>query len=265
MQRRDIVGHERIGFLPKTKQWNAIVQQLSEYEGSDEAVTKIANDTLSCIRKTYEQMPYDESVNKAIKFLALLSYSAKKTDQVSFLNENGCSVDNKLSLFSLMNSAKNYIETERDSLEINKIARDAVLQAITTYQGNHISEQLSLFSSQSDSVWKDAGSGAAFCELARLFFAAFTDRQIKYYIERSAASEIDDYAVLRSFSYRVSQQADAISHHAFDTSKIMQSFAAGWFNKNAVNSIPSDRKVTDFLRYSFGKMREEFRREAEEQ
>jgi len=257
------MGHERIGFLPKTKQWNDIVRQLSAYEGDNEAVKKITNDTLSCIRKTYEQMPYDESVTKAIKFLAMLSYSAKRTDQVSFLNENGCSVDNKLSLFSLMNSAKYYIDTENGSLEINKIARDAVLQAITTYQGTHTSEQLTLFGEQSDSVWKDAGSGAAFCELARLFFAAFTDRQIKYYIERSAASEIDNYAALQSFSAGIEQQAEAISHHAFETSKIMQSFAAGWFNKYAVNSIPSDSKITDFLRTSFGKMREEFRREVE--
>ena len=257
------MGHERIGFLPKTKQWNDIVRQLSAYEGDNEAVKKITNATLSCIRKTYDQMAYDESITKAIKFLAIISYSAKQTDQVSFLNENGCSVDNKLSLFSLMNSAKNYIYTENGSLEINKIARDAVLQAITTYQGTHTSEQLILFGDQSDSVWKNAGSGAAFCELARSFFAAFTDRQIKYYIERSAASEIDNYAALKSFSAGIEQQAEFISHHAFETSKIMQSFAAGWFNKYAVNSIPSDSKITDFLRTSFGKMREEFRREAE--
>ena len=48
--------------------------------------------------KTYEQIPYDESVMKAIKFLAMLSYSAKQKDQMAFLNENGClSMTNYLS------------------------------------------------------------------------------------------------------------------------------------------------------------------------
>lgn len=47
----------------------------------------------------------------------------------------------------------------------------------------------SVRSSMPMAIWKDAGSGSVFCELARSFFAAFTDRQIKYYIERSAASE----------------------------------------------------------------------------
>lgn len=256
------MGHERIGFLPKRKQWNSIVQQLSAYQPSAEATAKIADDTLNCIRKNYEQMPFDESVSKAIRFLALLSVSANQDSQSDFLKSNGCVVDDKLSLFSLVNSAKNYITTVDGSLETNKIARDAVLHAITTYQGKHTSDQLTLFGDNTESVWKEAGSGAAFCELARSFFAAFTDRQIKYYIERSAASEINDYATLQSFTKGVSQTAESISHHAFETSKIMQSFAAGWFNKHAVTGIPTDSKITDFLRISFGKMREEFRREA---
>jgi hypothetical protein len=58
-------------------------------------------------------------------------------------------------------------------------------------------------------------------------------------------------------------QSNAIADHAFETSKIMQSFAAGWFNKHAAASPPSQVEVTNFLRTSFGKMREEFRREAE--
>ncbi len=259
------MGHERLGFLPKRRRWNAIVQQISEYEAGSVATAKIANDTLMCIRKTYEQMPYDESVSKAVKFLALLSVSARQDDQLSFLRVNGCAVDNRLSLFSLVNSAKNYITTEKGSLETNKIARDAVLQAITTYQADHTSDQLTLFGDQTESVWKQAGSGGAFCELARSFFAGFTDRQIKYYLERSAASEINDYATLQTFSDGISQLADAISHHAFETSKIMQSFAAGWFNKHALSGIPTEHQITDFLRICFGKMREELRREAAEE
>ncbi len=136
------MGHERIGFLPKRKQWQAIVQSLSEYETGSDVTAKIANDTLSCIRKNYEQMPYDESVSKAVKFLALLSVSAKQQDQVSFLNINGCEIDDQLSLYSLVNSAKDFITTENGSLEVNKIAKDAILQAITTYQGDHTSNQL---------------------------------------------------------------------------------------------------------------------------
>jgi hypothetical protein len=44
------MGHERIGFLPRTKQWNAIVEQLSSFGGDPSSVAQIANDTLKSKR-----------------------------------------------------------------------------------------------------------------------------------------------------------------------------------------------------------------------
>lgn len=257
------MGHERIGFLPRTKQWNAIVEQLSSYDGDEQDVAKIMHDTLNAIKKTYEAMPFDESVIKALSFLGTLAFSAKQDDQIEYLNRNGYEVDSNLSLFSLMASAQKYIATEKGSLEINKIAKDSALQAVIEYQQAYQTNQLSFLPEQTDKAWKDAGTGAAFCQLSRAFFAAFTDRQIKYYVERVAASSIDDYDALRAFSTQLTTQSNAISGHAFDISKITQSFAAGWFNKNATVSFPDETKVQGFLHTAFGKLREEFRREAE--
>lgn len=259
------MGHERIGFLPKTKQWKAIVDQLADYGAGSDTIVQIADATLTCIRALYEKLPYEESLIKSVKFLALLSASANQPNQQSYLLQNGIFVDTQLSLFSILLSANKYIETTTDSLECTKIAKDSILQSIAAYQRTHTQHQISLFEdSDSASVWGNVGTGAAFCELARSFMAAFTDRQLKYFIERSAASAINDYSRLQTFSTGVTTQAEAISHHAFETSKIMQSFAAGWFNNHAINQLPSDSEIVGFLKVSFGKMREEFRREADE-
>ena len=48
------MGHERLGFLPRTKQWNAIVELLSSFEGEPSSVAQIANDTLIAIKKLYK-------------------------------------------------------------------------------------------------------------------------------------------------------------------------------------------------------------------
>jgi hypothetical protein len=257
------MGHERIGFLPHTKQWQAIVEQLSLFGESESSVAQIADETLNAVKKTYEAMPFDESVIKALSFLATLSYSANLENQVDFLNEKGYTVDAQMSLFSLMSSAQDYITTETGSLEINKLAKNAAMQAVIDYQDRHKSEQLTLFTEQTNSVWGDAGTGAAFCELSRTFFASFTERQLKYYIERAAASSIDNYDTLQSFSHQLSAQSKAIAEHTFEISKLIQSFSAGWFNKKAVHSLPTEKQIESFLRMSFGKLREEFRREAE--
>ena len=260
-----IMGHERIGFLPHTQQWKNIVDRLSQFGNGGVSVAQIANDTLDAIKKTYERMPYDESVIKALSFLATLSFSAKLDNQVKFLNENGYTVDSQISLFSLMSSAQDYITTEYGSLEINKLAKDAAMQAIIDYQQKHESNQLSLFSEQSQNIWRNVGTGSAFCELARSFFSSFTERQLKYYIERAAASSINDYSTLQAFNQQLTEQSQAVADHTFEIAKLTQSFAAGWFNKNVKDSLPNEKQIEGFLNHSFGKLREEFRREADNQ
>lgn len=256
------MGHERIGFLPHTRQWNHIVEGLSQFGIGEISAAAIANSTLDAVGKTYAQMPYDDSVIKALTFLATLSYSARQENQVLFLNNNGYSVDDEMSLVSLLTSVQQYVVTDTASLEINKIARDATMQAVIGFRSAHSSNQLSLFSEQNESVWKNAGTGAAFCEMARSFFASFTERQLKYYIERAAASTIDDYDTLQRFNSQLNEQMQAIADHTFEISKLTESFAAGWYNKNVVDSLPSTQQVERFLGHAFGKLREEFRREA---
>lgn len=258
-----LMGHERIGFLPHNKQWKAIVDKLSLYGDGEISIAQIANETLDAVKKTYESMPFDDSVVKAVYFLTTLSYSAKQEDQINFLKANGYDIDNQMTLFSLMSSAQTYITTEEGSLEVNKIAKDSVMQAIIDYQQRHETGQTSFLSEQSENVWSNVGTGAAFCELARSFFASFTERQLKYYIERAAASNIDNYENLQAFCKQLSAQTKSLADHTFEISKLTQSFAAGWYNKNVINTLPNQNQVEGFLRMSFGKLREELRREAE--
>lgn len=255
------MGHVRIGFLPHTRQWNAIIDLLSSYDNDANAVAVIADRTLDAVRQEFDGLQYDESVRKAIEYLATIVVSSRQEDQISFLQENGYSVDDSLSVFGLTTSAKKVIQTEDGSLETNKLARDAAIQAVLEYYEKHSNKQLSLFQSENN-PFRARGSGREFCELARYFFAAFTEKQIRYYIDRTASSAIGDYDKYIHFSDTLSKQSMAIAEHAFEISQIMQSFAAGWFNKYALDSTPSNDSVTDFLKVSFGKVREELRLEA---
>jgi len=255
------MGHVRIGFLPHTRQWNAIVEKLSSYENDEATVAIIADRTLDAVRKEFDGLQYDESVIKAIEYLANIVVSSRQEDQVAFLQENGYQVDEELSLFALTACAQHIIKSENGSLETNKLARDAAVQAVMDFYQHHSDNQLSLFQTDNN-PFKKRGSGSEFCELARYFFAAFTEKQIRYYIDREASSVINDYGKYIHFSDTLTEHSLEITGHAFEISKIMQSFAAGWFNKHALGNTPTSDSVTDFLKISFGKVREELRLEA---
>lgn len=164
-----------------------------------------------------------------------------------------------------MASVQKYITTDDGSLETNKLAKDATLQAIIDYQQRHETNQLSMFSDQPQSVWENVGSGAAFCEMTRTFFSSFTERQLKYYLERAAASYIDDYDRLDQFNRQLATQSKAIADHAFEISKLTESFAAGWFNKNVADMFqrerPKSENVFNDTIHSILSVHDEFTRE----
>ena len=74
------MGHERIGFLPRTKQWNRLTEQIAAYDGDVRSAKVIADQALRAIRDKYNNLPNDESFIKAIRFLRpCLCLHQKKT------------------------------------------------------------------------------------------------------------------------------------------------------------------------------------------
>ena len=105
--------------------------------------------------------------------------------------------------------------------------------------------------------WRNAGSGAGFSEISRLFFTRLLERDLRYFLDREASSAIPDLHGRSSFSRRLSDHVDLISQHAFETSKIAQSFSAGWFSKNALGRVPSRELVANYIQYAFKKLSDE--------
>ena len=62
---------------------------------------------------------------------------------------------------------------------------------------------------------------------------------------------------------RLREHVDDISRHSFETSKITQSFAAGWFAKYVAKAPPTKQQTATALKYALTKIRHDLLREAE--
>lgn len=252
------MGHERIGFIPKTKQWQLIVEQLQNYNDDQAAVAKVAADTLDALRGLYDSLPYEPSLIASIRFLSTLCRYSNSTDK---LRSIGVEIGDDITMYSLLHGINQYLSKESDSIEIGKIAKDSLMNAIITYQQTHETNQISFTGFEDKNLWNNIDSGAAFCEMTRSFVAEFTEQNLNYYLERIAASEIKDYSSLISFKQNLEKQSKTITTHSQEISKIMQSFAAGWYNKYTKGKNPNDENIVNFLYVTFKKIKEEFRRE----
>jgi hypothetical protein len=211
---------------------------------------------LDNVRARFESIQNDRGVQAAFKFLTQLS---------RFAEPEGTGASGR-SVFAVAKALQAAVESEVGSAEYAAIASAAASDAIGNWYAAN-SAQASLFgaSEQQSSVWRDAGTAGAFSEISRLFFARFTERYLKYFLEREASGVCTSIEQRDELQRRLRSNIDAVSRHAFETAKITQSFSAGWFNRHVHGRAEaSSEEIRGFLAIAFGKMREDLRRERSE-
>ena len=257
------MGHKRIGILPSSQKWQEIAQLIAGEHISDAEVADIAQKTIQNVRSRFRHIEQDDGVLGTFQFLVNLAIASRKEDPQAWLLDLGIELPDNPTPLSFAKAVNAYVAPKRDSLEYGEIAQKAASDAISIWYHQNQPTTRSLFESLGDpfEVWRKAGSGAGFCELSRLFFAKFTQRYLEYFLERAASTGLESVDERIQFKQQLAKHVDNISLHAFESAKITQSFAAGWFNKRVKGDVPGAKEIEGFLSVAFGKMRDALQRE----
>ena len=256
------MGHERVGALPRTKRWQAVVSGITDAAAVDGDVRDLANATLENVRSRLLSIHQDTGFIASFQFLLGLALSASPGIDSSSLGELAVDLDANPSPLKLARVLDQYVSDNTQSAEYAEIARKAAVDAISTWTEQQ-TRQLSFTGEhkQASEVWRRASDGGGFCEVVRLFFGKFVERYLNYFIGREASSHLVNTEDRERIVRRIGDRVDGVSHHAFETARITQSFAAGWFNRYARDGMPAENEITGFLSHSVGKLREELLRE----
>lgn len=261
------MGHERIGFLPKSKRWNSLVGQMGRAFSSEVQAGVVAAQTLRNVRTQYETLFRDDAVKTTFAFLVKFSRAFRATDPHDELKASGIPLAENPTLLSIIKTLKDQIPSRQAATEYGQLTIGAAADAIGHWYRRNANTQLPLFKPSDEFLesWRNLGEGSGFCELARLFFGKVTERYLNYFLERAASATCPSLEQREQFQKQIRSHVDAVSKHAFETAKITQSFAAGWFNAHARDRAPDSHEIEGFLAVAFGKIRDELRREEEAQ
>ncbi|MBN8698842.1 MAG: hypothetical protein J0L54_04465 [Chitinophagales bacterium] len=258
------MGHERVGYLPKTQKWRAIIKDIGSFSVSNNnTVTEVAVQTTKNVRSRFKYIEEDSGVFAAFKYIILLSYSSKLQNQQDYLSKHGIKLPKGFNIFDLTQSIQAYVLKNTTSKEYSTFAIQSMIDTVAQWTKANQVQQSLIFDTDSSSIetWKKAANGAGFCELSRLFFSKFTERYLKYFLEREASARLSNMYERNQFNKHLEDHISQISKHAFETSKIVQSFSAGWYNSNVKDTAPSDTKIQGFLSFAFQKLNSELLRE----
>jgi hypothetical protein len=263
---RQTMGHERVSSLPrKSQKWVELVKKMGSMYSDDISVGAIAAQTLQNLRRQYEGLSRDEAVKTIFNFLVIFSRASRFDDPVRELRDSGVPFPDEPTLLSIVKVLRDHLPADDATSEYGQLAFAAAADALGQWYKDNATKQLPLFRPTSEFLesWNRLGSGSGFCELARLFFGRLTERYLNYFLDRAASASFPSIQQRNRFHQEIRSHVDEVSKHAFETAKITQSFAAGWFNAHAQDHVPGEREVEGFLALAFGKLRDELRREEE--
>lgn len=261
------MGHLRTGGIPKTRKWRDVVASIKSFSNVGEIpYDEIAEKTLDASNTFFRELPHDEFLQCCFQFLVTLSLAGRNKDISKSAKDLGIIIDGKPTKIRLAKALRDWIEFKQpktNNHEIVSLARQATADTIASWiNENSDYTQLSLFAIEEDPYkpWRVASRGNGFCKLARSFFSNFTFRYLNYFLSRTANVNLKTYNERCRFDESILKNSEKIAQHAFETTKLVQSFSAGWFNKRVKNDLPpSCNEIKKFLIFSFEKLREEFR------
>jgi hypothetical protein len=260
------LGHRRIGFLPKSQKWREIVRQIGDFEIGEASVDAIVRQTTEGVRQTFDDVDTERNLQRAFHFIVAIAVAAREDNPAASLKQIGIQSSLDISPIGLADSFRKWMSPFPTSEEKGIVERAALDSIGEWLQVEAAKTEGGLFGAESRTTFQllqRASDGAGFCELSRVFFGRFTHGFLTYFLDREASTAIPDPLRRNAFANAIQRHVDMVSRHAFETAKLTQSFAAGWFNKNAADAFPSTPAVRGFVRHALGKLREELRREGE--
>lgn len=274
------MGHNRIAYLPKSKKWATIVRDVAAFKGVEVPgvggggsaivpsevdkvkVAAIADQTLANVRYRFAHIDSDSGVIAAFRFMVLLVHATGRKNPSAWLKEHGVELAEDFGTYDVGRALQDYVQQEFDSTEYGTVAIQSLFDALQSYlrQGQDTLRFEFDTTSSFETLRKGTDAGL-FCELSRQFFSNFTERYLRYFLEREASRSIESVTDRELFLISMHGHVQDLSRHAFETAKITQSFAAGWYNKHVKDTLPTERRLKGWVSFSFSKINSELTRE----
>lgn len=226
------MGHQRLGRLPKTRNWLAVIELVARGGRAEEAAAATARAAESSLKAASN----DPMLRHAFWLLVQIPLAAREPRFEDALRRLGLSIDDRPTLMDICSALSAELERLGRRQARTDLSRMASLAAVEALASVVAREGESLFgetyaASETRAALKRLANPKPFSLLARDFFARLTRRIVSYFLERLLPEVVVDHKRFLGLK-DLNAFGDAVDAHCRETSFIVQKFAADWHSKH---------------------------------
>lgn len=241
---------------PDSKPWRRVLD-LIHAGGS---TREVAGQAARAAERALSTASDDPAFQATAEVLVALPLAARRPGFSGYIQDLGIDDEALASRAAFLAALTSALDRTAATTDLGELARMELVRAL----GSEFDARLpGLFPETPADVRKalgDLAGGKGFAGFARRFFAGLTHQTLSYYLSRALASQTGEHKRFSNDADRVRFE-QALRHHAWEASAIVEEYAAGWYGKNIWRgSGPTPDNIRRFASYAFTKLRRELGR-----
>jgi hypothetical protein len=263
------VGHTRLGTIPKTRKWAAVVAAVVGNDAPRSAmaladeVEQVADQALDAAEAGLTRAIDDDGLRYSFYLLTQLVLATRHDDWMERLAPYGINLSNDSGIFDLTTEIQgaidDYLTGRGRGSDIGEMARLAAVDAVTQLAAPH---SVTLFGGGAEELRlavRGLSTKAGFSELGQRFFGNFMTRYLNFYLSRITASELG--------GGRLQQVGDisafnaALDAHCLQSARIVRDFCGEWYSSTEFREGITLGNTSNFTAVAVRKLQAELRQQ----
>jgi hypothetical protein len=262
------MGHQRLGEIPKTLKWTAVVEKIGNGLGTSPSsgssavsIESIARELLVATEDGLLQCKHDSGLQYAVFVLTQVVLSARQQDWQAGLADMGIKLSADATIIDLTSEVHRVIDdhrrTHRGSVTVGEMAQQAAGEALSYLAKDN---SVSLFGSGRDELQqaiRKLSTKAGFSDLGQRFFGNFTARFLDFY----ASKIVTQYAGKTAFPNAgdVNDFKQSLFSHCHQSAGIVHDFCGQWYSKTEWERGIDAENTAGLVTHAIDKLRDELK------
>ncbi len=260
------MGHQRLGDIPKSRKWKAVVAAVSGGGGGttgsgdfNDYVSDVARQALDAAGPGLQRAIGDSGLSYTFFLLTQIVLAARKEDWRDRLRQTGIRLTDKSDFFDLTSEIQRavdeFVVRQGRRTDVGEIAQQAAGEALVSLAGQSARTLFGTGSAEVQDAVRQLSTTSGFGRLGQRFFGCFLTRFLNFYISRLTAASTGSRSLKGVGA--VAHFNETLERHCEQSAAIVRDFCGQWYSKTEFQTGINLENSTRCVAHALTKLQDE--------